>query len=315
MKIRRGLVLLMIALGMAACAEAPAPPPPDEPAEPKSSPTKPPKPITAGAAPTKEQQTTTAQDTLGGTSASNGQTGVFDYRVEKPSSPTYESYYLSVAFSAPVIRGLELFNATLSFPTDLPVYVKECEMTNAFYYPSEHMIVICYEMIHAFHTSYSALGSTLTEAEKLDVTSKATAFIALHEAGHAFIGENHLAVLGKEEDAVDDISAVMFIVNKDFDVPWHGTRALINVAPGASAFADEHSFSAQRYFSALCLIYGSDPVGFAPYVGSQDDWLLPPERAQRCPSEWQTKQAALKQLTAPFVRKTPAPMKGVAFGG
>jgi hypothetical protein len=49
-----------------------------------------------------------------------------------------------------------------------------------------------------------------------------------------------------------------------------------------SAYADEHSLDAQRYYNLLCIVYGSDAARFAGIVKAD---LLPKERADRCPDE------------------------------
>lgn len=64
----------------------------------------------------------------------------------------------------------------------------------------------------------------------------------LHEAGHAYIEDQSIPVLGKEEDAVDNFATILLIDYYDF-----------------GEYIDEHSFDLQRYFSTLCLVYGSDP--------------------------------------------------------
>lgn len=89
----------------------------------------------------------------------------------------------------------------------------------------------------------------------------------LHEAGHAYIADKSIPILGKEEDAVDNFAALMMI-----EYVENGADAAISAAdmfafesedkPDKYAFGeyiDEHSFDLQRYFSTLCLVYGSDP--------------------------------------------------------
>ena len=68
--------------------------------------------------------------------------------------------------------------------------------------------------------------------------------------------------------------------------------------------SDEHSMSDKRYYNMLCLVLGSAPDKYASVlVGPEASGLLPEDRAVRCPSEWNTKQAALANLVGPYVRK------------
>ncbi|KGY13033.1 hypothetical protein NM22_05985 [Vibrio tubiashii] len=89
----------------------------------------------------------------------------------------------------------------------------------------------------------------------------------LHEAGHAYIADQNIPILGKEEDAVDNFAALMMI-----EYVENGADAAISAAdmfafesedkPDYYEFGeyiDEHSFDLQRYFSTLCLVYGSNP--------------------------------------------------------
>lgn len=89
----------------------------------------------------------------------------------------------------------------------------------------------------------------------------------LHEAGHAYIADQNIPILGKEEDAVDNFAALMMI-----EYVENGEDAAISAADmfafesedrpdyyDFGEYIDEHSFDLQRYFSTLCLVYGSNP--------------------------------------------------------
>ncbi|NOH95991.1 DUF4344 domain-containing metallopeptidase [Vibrio sp. 99-70-13A1] len=89
----------------------------------------------------------------------------------------------------------------------------------------------------------------------------------LHEAGHAYIEDQNIAILGKEEDAVDNFATIVLLNYID-----GGDDAAISAADmfafesedrpdyyDFGEYIDEHSFDLQRYFSTLCLVYGSDP--------------------------------------------------------
>lgn len=89
----------------------------------------------------------------------------------------------------------------------------------------------------------------------------------LHEIGHAFVNEFDIAILGKEEDAVDNFAAIIILNHIE-----SGADIVISAADmfafesedkpeyyEAGEYIDEHSFDLQRYFSTLCLVYGSDP--------------------------------------------------------
>lgn len=95
----------------------------------------------------------------------------------------------------------------------------------------------------------------------------------LHESGHAYIAENQIPVLGKEEDAADDFATMMLLdyVQDGADIAISGADMFAFEADDVSLpdyytpdeYVDEHSFDLQRYFSTLCLVYGSDPKTYA----------------------------------------------------
>ncbi|PKF78837.1 hypothetical protein CW749_14985 [Vibrio sp. vnigr-6D03] len=93
----------------------------------------------------------------------------------------------------------------------------------------------------------------------------------IHELGHAYIADQQIPVLGKEEDAVDNLAAIIMI-----EYVENGADAAISAADMFDfetqgqpdkyqlvEYAGEHSFNLQRYFQTLCLVYGSDPEKFA----------------------------------------------------
>ncbi|EDK30480.1 hypothetical protein VSWAT3_17973 [Vibrionales bacterium SWAT-3] len=104
----------------------------------------------------------------------------------------------------------------------------------------------------------------------------------IHEAGHAYIEDQQIAILGKEEDAVDNLVTILLI-----NYVEHGTDAAISAADmfafesedrpeyyDLGEYIDEHSFDLQRYFSTLCLVYGSDPEAYKNLLDEvENDYL------------------------------------------
>jgi hypothetical protein len=69
------------------------------------------------------------------------------------------------------------------------------------------------------------------------------------------------------------------------------------------AFADEHSLGKQRYFNILCWIYGQDPDTHPDLIGPR---VLPPNRAERCPGEFQRMVGSWEKLLAPYTKQQAA---------
>ncbi len=284
-----GFIACLVACGSDTATTPPAEPPAEAVAEPP--------------APETTSQADNAKGNLGGTEQSNGQTGKLLYKISVPKNAKFTPYVNGVIRTKTMVDAINLFNAVLTFPKDVPFVAKECGKINAFYSGTTHEVSMCFEFIDALHNAYAAKLAGKTDAEKMARTAEVIAFFSLHEAGHAFLGENNVPVLGGEEDVVDDISGIFFVANKQPQIPVFGTSAVVALQPTSAAFADEHSFTKQRYFNMLCLVYGSDPKTWASLVGAEAEGKLPEARAARCPGEWADKTKAMKSLIGPYVRK------------
>ncbi|MFC5080455.1 hypothetical protein VTH8203_03175 [Vibrio thalassae] len=125
----------------------------------------------------------------------------------------------------------------------------------------------------------------------------------LHEAGHAYIADQKIPILGKEEDAVDNFAAVLMI-----NYVENGADATISAAdmfsfesedrPDYYDFAEyigEHSFDLQRYFSTLCLVYGSDPERYTTLLDEIEEGYRE-EQKEKCEMTFQQIDMNWKQV-------------------
>lgn len=113
----------------------------------------------------------------------------------------------------------------------------------------------------------------------------------LHELAHALIEMYDLPVLGKEEDASDSLANVLLL--EMFNA---GGEIVLSAADlfdlestdrdslEEADFWDEHSLDEQRYYSAVCAVYGHDPRQYQHIV---EGGLLAPERAELCIDEYE----------------------------
>ncbi|EGR0104001.1 TPA: hypothetical protein I7738_01030 [Vibrio vulnificus] len=117
----------------------------------------------------------------------------------------------------------------------------------------------------------------------------------LHEAGHAYIADQNIAILGKEEDAVDNFATLLLI-----DYVENGDEIAISAADmfafesedkpeyyDLDEYIDEHSFDLQRYFATLCLVYGSNPERH-PNLLDEIEKEYRQERTEFCQANYQT---------------------------
>lgn len=114
-----------------------------------------------------------------------------------------------------------------------------------------------------------------------------------HELGHGLIDVLMLPVLGREEDAVDTLSALMIhdLWQEDaaVNMVYHTAGAFQAYAIEAEAngyepaYWGQHSLDMQRYYNLICLFYGANPDEREDIA---IDLGLPENRAVRCPDEF-----------------------------
>src|SRR6266850_5044955 len=134
--------------------------------------------------------------------------------------------YQAVANWARQSTLIENLSGTLSQLVDLPqkvtIALNECGQVNAFYAKQYPAIVICVELVAAIreqaprklwswgtrcpYPPIPACDRLPTPDESARTTTGAMLFVLTHELGHALVDLFHLPVLGREEDAADQIS-------------------------------------------------------------------------------------------------------------
>lgn len=134
-----------------------------------------------------------------------------------------------------------------------------------------------------------------------------TLFILYHELGHALIDLLGLPVLGHEEDAADNLASIMMIPDQPDPVMdelivaaadgWYlGDLWQQEAGNAEPSWWGEHSLDMQRFYSVVCLMYGSDPAGFAELADSVN---LPSDRRTSCAGDYQQARAGWSRLLEP----------------
>lgn len=139
-----------------------------------------------------------------------------------------------------------------------------------------------------------------------------TRFVLYHELGHMLINQLELPVLGKEEDAVDNIATYALLVQQtdeadqallDASYGWYLSDLNSGDTIDAAAFADEHSLDLQRAFSIVCLMVGNDPVKFGPAANEVE---MDPDRQASCANDYAQVEGSIAALLAPYVGQDKA---------
>lgn len=199
-------------------------------------------------------------------------------------------------------KAADQLNRALILPENITLRTKDCQEINAFYDPNDSSVTMCYELMEHFYKTYRSAGRSDNEAyaQMFD----AVRFVFLHEIAHALIDKYKLPITANEEDAADRCAAYINIE----ELGDQGVRAVLAAADafaieskqsrGANRnMADEHLLGEQRFFNALCMIYGSNTDKYSRIV---TDGYLPQERAVRCPAEYQRTTESWKALLAPW---------------
>jgi hypothetical protein len=199
-----------------------------------------------------------------------------------------------------VLEQLSTFLSPLKLPETLRIHLKPCGRVDAFYDGFEHTLNFCYEMLDAIEQAAPQTVSPdgITRQEAI-----VGGFLAvmLHEHGHALNDMFNIPVLGREEDAADQISGFL-LVHFGKDVARLAVKGVTYAwltwsGGGTTAYWDVHSTAGQRLTNYLCIAYGSDPATFKDLA---DKWLTP-ERVKNCDHEHAQVHNAFAKTFLPHV--------------
>jgi hypothetical protein len=130
----------------------------------------------------------------------------------------------------------------------------------------------------------------------------------VHEIGHVLFSQYDLPLLAREEDAADALASVLIL-----EYVENGAEVVLNAAEmfgleseesewfDESDFWSEHSLDIQRYYAALCHVYGSDSELHASLVNSE--YGLSAERAENCEYEFERIRKAWLAVLAPYLKR------------
>lgn len=237
----------------------------------------------------------------------------FDYAYLPPRSAGLHDIHARVR-DADLWRRLpevQAIDGMFALPRALRYVTAECGEFGAFYRPAAAEVVLCYETLRTLYERglEQQRGGGLDAEYANRYVLANVRFIVLHETGHALVHLLDLPVTGRQEDAVDQLAAILMLrfagLDETPDAVVGNLRMaanwLLSRSTGAynlRAYADEHALGEQRYFNLQCLIYGTDPAGFAGMVDAGD---LTPERARGCPRETRMASRAWLRLLLPHL--------------
>lgn len=212
-----------------------------------------------------------------------------------------------------VLERLRDHLSRVPLPRPLSLQVAGCNgETDAWYDPAQRAITICYEYVAYIDELRHNLPPRAVEAGLGPQDAFVGPFLEVvaHEVAHALFHLFEVPILGREEDAADQVAAYTLLQLGDEQARLAILATAVmyaaearSEAPKLRDFAAVHGTSAQRLFNLLCLAYGSDPRKFS---GILEMDLLPKERADGCGDEYRQVDYALRKLI---------PLSAVTFDG
>ncbi len=235
-----------------------------------------------------------------------------------PTNPAHEPLYKLLKEKGSLERVQELLSP-LRLPRRLLMKLEGCDgVANAWY--ENRAVTVCYELLADLVENADSPSRPANIARE-DAIIGPFVDVVLHEASHAIFDMLNVPLLGREEDAADQLAAyIMLQFPKDparrlmLGSAFGYARELKLRNPGElrrgkrlrmemRSFADVHGTPAQRLYNVLCIAYGADPKLFADIV---DKEYLPPDRADTCEDEYRQIAYAYRRLIWPHVDRTLA---------
>ncbi|MGE7415000.1 DUF4344 domain-containing metallopeptidase [Methylobacterium tarhaniae] len=227
---------------------------------------------------------------------------------EPPRKAAYRGIYREMRDHR-VLERVAAIVGLVRLPTRLTYRLKECAgELNAWYAPENRSVTVCYELldsiVQAAPRARSPAGVTRQEAIRGPVFQ-----ILLHESSHALFDLLDVPILGREEDAADQVASLILLHLSPADARmvvagggYYFATAAKDEPVDKGAFADVHGLSWQRFYNLACMAYGSDRSRYRTIVSKG---YLPKERADGCGEEYEQVAFAFRKLIGPHLRVRP----------
>lgn len=188
----------------------------------------------------------------------------------------------------------------------IPLTIKFGGEDGPLYDSGSNEIIVPYFFIQEVEDRFRNAKYSETGVSIADATRDVVMHTLFHELAHTFIFIYKLPVVGKEEDAADALASMLLIEFFEngaeialsaadlFDLESEDITEFVE-----EDFWDEHSLGAQRYYSTLCHVYGSDPKKYA-YL--KKDIGFSQERAALCIEEYEGLFSSWSALLEPHVK-------------
>jgi hypothetical protein len=225
-----------------------------------------------------------------------------------PKEPAHQVIYERLKEHRALER-LQKFLSPFRLPRTLTVSLKGCDGEADAWYENA-AITICYEYISELWKNMPA-QTTPAGTAPMDTVIGPLIDTTMHEFAHAVFDMLNVPVLGREEDAADQVAAYVslhwgkaearrLIMGTAYA---YGNEAEHAAPLSLKQFSDEHGTPAQRAYNVLCIAYGADPKLFGDLVSKG---YLPEKRAEACGDEYEQIKEAFEELIMPHLNRAQA---------
>jgi hypothetical protein len=220
-----------------------------------------------------------------------------------PTNPAHQQVY-ELLKERQSLEKLQEFLSPFRLQYPLHISLTGCDgEADAMY--SHDAIRICYEYIEDLRT-YMPAKATPAGIEPLDTLVGPFVDTVLHEFAHALFDNIGIPILGREEDAADQVSSYIYLQLRDDEAHRliMGTvyAYMLEVEdtdpPTMEEYADEQSTPEQRAFNLSCMAYGSNPELFEDVLTLVG---MPQERVDICEEEYELFSLAYEKLISPHI--------------
>lgn len=104
---------------------------------------------------------------------------------------------------------LEQVNREFRLNEPLSFALGECGEANAKYLPARNLVLLCVEFIPFVLDGVARTFPRASQQQQKELATSGLTFVLMHEVAHALIDIQRLPVLGRDEDAADNIASYL----------------------------------------------------------------------------------------------------------
>ncbi len=230
--------------------------------------------------------------------------------LDPPSNAVEKKIHKRLESSPTIITALEFLNNTLITQSDITLAFGPYERI----WYENNIIEIPYLFIQDIRLGYSNTRIPHKRFSLDEFTGNTLFHVIFHEMAHALVEQYNLPIVGKEEDAADNLADILLIYFFD-----KGDDIVISAADyffmngvhkkrlKKEDYWAEHSTDKQRYYSRICHVYGSNPE---KHISLKRRVQFSDERAYRCIRQYAELEKNWLQLLQPALKAAPQNTSG-----